>query len=43
VGRRDAAGRFLVRDRFYRLTPDFYRAYQEHIVAYLGRLAADLF
>ncbi len=43
VGRRDARGRLLVRDRFYRLSPDFYRAYQEHIVAYLGRLAADLF
>jgi hypothetical protein len=43
VGRRDAVGRFLVRDRFYRLSPAFYRTYQERIVDYLGELAADLF
>jgi hypothetical protein len=43
VGRRDADGQFLHRDEFYRLSPAFYRAYQERIVRYLGELAADLF
>ncbi|HAK96573.1 MAG TPA: hypothetical protein DCM87_16680 [Planctomycetes bacterium] len=43
VGRRDARGRFLCRDEFYDLPPDFYRAYRDRIARYLCGLADDLF
>ena len=43
VGRRDAGGQFICREEFYALSPAFYRAYQECIVAYLLELAEDLF
>ncbi|MGL4649931.1 MAG: hypothetical protein ACRC1H_11025, partial [Caldilineaceae bacterium] len=42
VGQRDAAGRFLVREEFYDLSPAFYAAYSERITAYLLELAGDL-
>jgi hypothetical protein len=42
VGRRDANGQFICREEFYDLSPAFYRAYQECIVAYLLGLAEDL-
>ena len=43
VGRRGQDGTFAVRDRFYTLSPDFYRAYRDYITEYLGTLATDLF
>lgn len=43
VGRRDAAGQFIHRHEFYRLSPGFNRAYQRRIRNYLGELAQDLF
>jgi hypothetical protein len=43
VGRRGQEGSFAVRDRFYSLSPDFYRAYRDYITEYLGTLATDLF
>ena len=43
VGRRGQDGTFAVRDKFYTLSPDFYRAYQDYITEYLGTLATDLF
>jgi len=43
VGRRDADGQFVCREEFYDLSPAFYTAYQECIVAYLLELADDLF
>lgn len=43
VGRRDAQGRYVNRERLYGLPAAFYQAYQERIVAYLGELAQDLF
>jgi len=43
VGRRDAAGRFLHRERFYNLPAAFYQAYQDELVSYLNRLADELF
>jgi hypothetical protein len=42
VGRRDPNGQFICREEFYTLSSDFYRAYQECIVAYLLGLADDL-
>jgi|GEM_PF-356263 len=42
VGRRDLAGQFICREEFYSLSPAFYRAHQERIVAYLTELAEDL-
>ncbi len=42
VGRRDAWGQFLVREEFYDLSPAFYEAYKDCIVAYLLELADDL-
>ena len=43
IGRRDDQGRFLVRDEFYSLSAEFYRAHQEYLADYLGRLAEELF
>lgn len=43
IGRRDAQGQFLHRERFYSLSPEFYQAYQDRIVGYLSDLAEDLF
>ncbi len=43
VGRRDAHGRYLNRERLYGLDNAFYREYQDRIVAYLCELAQDLF
>jgi hypothetical protein len=43
VGRRDALGRFLQREEFYGLSPDFYRAYRTRIADYLSGLANELF
>jgi len=43
VGRRDDQGRFLYRDEFYRLSPEFYRAYRDRIAGYLTGLATELF
>ena len=43
VGRRDASGRFVQREEFYRLSPDFYRAYRTRIADYLAGLAHELF
>ncbi len=43
VGRRDASGRFLQREEFYGLLPDFYRAYRTRIADYLAGLVNELF
>lgn len=43
VGRRDEQGRFLYRDEFYSLSPEFYRSYRDRIAGYLAGLAAELF
>jgi hypothetical protein len=43
VGRRNAVGQLAVREEFYTLSPEFYRAYQLCIADYIGTLAADLF
>ena len=43
VGRRDASGGFLHREEFYRLSPDFYRAYRTCIAGYVSGLANELF
>jgi len=42
VGRRDAQGQFLNRERIYSLSKDFYEAYEDRLVAYLGGLADEL-
>jgi hypothetical protein len=43
IGRRGENGTFAVRDKFYTLSPEFYRAHQEYLTEYLGTLARDLF
>jgi hypothetical protein len=43
VGKRDAHGNFLYRDRFYGLSREFYAQYTERVKSYLHTLAADLF
>ncbi len=43
VGRRDKAGRFLHRERFYALPAAFLRDYTRRVAGYLGKLAEDLF
>ena len=43
VGRRDQAGRFLHRDRFYRLPETFQRDYGKRVANRLRGLAEDLF
>ena len=42
VGRRGADGQFLNRQRFYSLSDEFYRAYEDRLAGYLEGLAADL-
>lgn len=43
VGRRDKAGRFLHRERFYGLPAAFQRDYTRRVADHLGELAEDLF
>jgi hypothetical protein len=43
VGRRDARGQFMQRERFYSLSPEFHRLHRERIRAYVLGLAHDLF
>jgi hypothetical protein len=43
VGRRDAKGQYLNRERLYGLPAAFHREYQDRITHYLCELAADLF
>ncbi len=43
VGKRDARGRFVFRDRFYSLPPAFYADYARRMKDFLRLLAADLF
>jgi len=43
VGRRDSRGRFLHRDEFYALSPEFYAAYRARMQEYLCGLAEELF
>jgi hypothetical protein len=43
VGKRDSEGRFLNRERFYELSPDFYADYAQRFTDYLGMLAEELF
>lgn len=42
VGRRDDAGRFVNRARFYSLSEDFHRIYSDRLVMYLSGLADEL-
>jgi len=43
VGRRDAHGQFIHREKFYALPGDFYREYQRRVEYYLCEVAADVF
>jgi hypothetical protein len=43
IGRRDANGQFIHRQRFYSLSPDFYREYQARLALYLCEVAGDVF
>lgn len=43
VGRRTPDGKMPNREQFYTLSDEFYRAYQQCLVDYLGTLAVDLF
>ena len=43
VGRRDQQGQFILREKFYDLSADFYREYQKRICNYLCQVAADIF
>jgi hypothetical protein len=43
VGRRDENGKFIHREKFYDLPPDFYRQYQDRIKLYLCEVANDVF
>ena len=43
VGRRGPDGAYLNRETLYSLSPEFYRAYQDRLFAYLCALAEDLF
>ena len=42
VGRRDAGGQFMNRQRFYSLSDEFYRAYEDRLAGYLEGLADEL-
>jgi hypothetical protein len=42
VGKRNQEGQFVNREKFYDLTEDFYREYQERICNYLCDVAADV-
>ncbi len=43
VGRRDAQGQFVHRDKFYNLPAEFYREYHDRIGRFLGEVAGDVF
>jgi hypothetical protein len=43
VGRRDGNGQFVHRQKFYDLSPEFRREYQNRVVAYLCEVANDVF
>ena len=43
VGRRDARGQLIHREKFYTLPADFYREYQRRVEHYLCELAEDVF
>ncbi len=43
VGRRDAAGEFLHRAAFYRLSPAFLEAFRDRLDQWLGEVADDVF
>jgi hypothetical protein len=43
VGRRDAEGQFVYRDRFYDLPAEFYRAYHDRVARFLCEVATDVF
>lgn len=43
VGRRDPDGQFLDRQRFYSLSPEFHRVYDQRLRTYVLELASDLF
>jgi hypothetical protein len=43
VGRRDENGKYIHREKFYDLPPDFYRQYQDRITLYLCEVANDVF
>jgi hypothetical protein len=42
VGRRNEQAQFLNRQRFYSLSPEFYRIHEERLAAYVGGLADEL-
>lgn len=42
VGRRDEAGQFVHREKFYDLPEDFYREYRERVCKYLCEVAEDV-
>jgi hypothetical protein len=42
VGRRDAHGQFINRERFYSLSAEFHRLHDDRLAAYLGGLADEL-
>jgi len=43
VGKRDAQGQYVNREKLYGLSPEFYREYQDRLVQYYCGLAQDLF
>jgi len=43
VGRRDDKGQFIHRQKFYELSEDFYKLYQDRLVQYLSEVANDVF
>jgi len=43
VGRRDASGQFISRERFYDLPAEFYLAYHDRVRRFLCDVAADVF
>ncbi len=43
VGKRDANGQFIFREKFYDLPPDFYAEYAKRIEQRLGEVAEDVF
>ncbi|MHC4584472.1 MAG: tagaturonate epimerase family protein [Planctomycetota bacterium] len=43
VGKRNQKGQFIHREKFYNLSTDFYREYQNRICSYLCEAAADVF
>ena len=43
IGRRDACGQFIHREKFYTLPADFYREYERRVEHYLCEVATDVF